>query len=252
MKRELPKSRLSTQSFDQLVREAGDALAAVSTRYELNSRQTAQLATVAAALASDARAPTTVHLLADVIDVHLADSLVALEVAAVRGASRAADLGAGAGFPGTALAIALPSCSMSLVESQSRKAAHLRRLLDLAAIENASVVERRAEEWPDGLRAHDLLTARALAPSAVVVEYAAPLLEIGGTLVDWRGRRDREQERVAAAAAAELGLDLVEIRHVQPYADAVAHHLHVYVKHSPTPERFPRRPGVARKRPLAR
>ena len=56
---------------------------------------------------------------------------------------------------------------------------------------------RRAEEWAEGLGAHDLVVARAVGPQPVVLEYAAPLLRLGGALVDWRGRRDPEEERQA-------------------------------------------------------
>src|SRR5260370_1001444 len=75
---------------------------------------------------------------------------------------------------------------------------------------------------------NDVVVARALAPQTVVLEYAAPLLRLGGSLVDWRGRRARPEEDAAARAAAELGLRRVEIRRVQPFAGARDHHLHVF------------------------
>lgn len=182
--------------------------------------------------------------------MHLADSLVGLELEAVRTAESVADLGAGAGFPGLALAVALPKCRVALVESQARKCAFIERVVTAAGVENAQVVCARAEEWVEGRGANDVVTARALAAAPVVLEYAVPLLRLGGTLVDWRGKRDAEQERVALVAAGELGLRLVEIRTVEPFAGALNHHLHVYEKVGETPARYPRRAGVARKRPL--
>jgi 16S rRNA (guanine527-N7)-methyltransferase len=83
-----------------------------------------------------------------------------------------------------------------------------------------------------------------------VLEYAAPLLAIGGHLVEWRGRRDPVDEDGAARAAAELGLRHVEVREVVPFAGAHSRHLHVFEKIAPTPPRFPRREGVAARRPL--
>jgi 16S rRNA (guanine527-N7)-methyltransferase len=204
------------------------------------------------------------------VEVHLSDSLAPLEPGSGAplepsaplepGAPRArealsrartiADLGAGAGFPGLALAVALPQSEVWLVESQARKCAFIESLCAAAGIGNARVICARVEEWRDGLGCHDVVTARALAPQAVVLEYAAPLLRLGGALVDWRGRREEEQERAASAAAGELGLELVELVRVEPYAGARDHHLHVYAKARETPERFPRRTGIARKRPL--
>jgi 16S rRNA (guanine527-N7)-methyltransferase len=97
---------------------------------------------------------------------------------------------------------------------------------------------------------HDLVTARALAALPVVVEYAAPLLAVGGALVAWRGRPDRDAEATGAGAAAQVGLEPGEVRQVEPYSAARDRHLHVFRKTTPTPPRFPRRPGIARKRPL--
>ncbi len=119
-----------------------------------------------------------------------------------------------------------------------------------AGIANAQVLCVRAEQWSEGLERHDLVVARAVAEQPVVLEYAAPLLMVGGALVDWRGRRDGDSEQAALLAAAELGLQRSEIRRVSPFPGARDRYLHLYLKVSPTPDRFPRRPGVARKRPL--
>jgi len=223
---------------------------ALGDRYGLDGRQLTQLDAVLAELARDGRAPTTVRDTRRAVDVHLADSLEALKLEPVQGATHIADLGSGAGFPGMALAVALPAAEVSLVESRVRRCEFLRRACAAAVIENARVVCTRAEEWREGLGSNDVVVARALAAQPVVLEYAAPLLRLGGTLVDWRGRRDRAQEAQAAHAADELGLRLLEIRHTEPYTGARDHHLHVFEKVAVTPPRFPRRAGSARKRPL--
>ena len=219
-------------------------------RYGLPEAAVAQLATLLDVLASDPHAPTTVRAPERAVHVHLADSLVALELPDVRAATAIADLGAGAGFPGLPLAVALPQAQVALVESVARKCAFIRATADAAGLENAEVVCERAEGWRTGIGTRDLVTARALAPLAVLAEYAAPLLRKGGVLVAWKGRRDAQEERDAAAAVAELGLAVEEVRPVHPYRGAEHHHLHVLRKVGPTPERFPRRPGIARKRPL--
>jgi 16S rRNA (guanine527-N7)-methyltransferase len=226
-----------------------DALAG----YELSEAQLRKLGRVLSVLAEDAHAPTTVRAPGEAAQRHLADSLAGLDIDLInRDCRDLADLGAGAGFPGVALAIALPGARVRLVESQRRKCEFLERMLATAEIENASVVCTRAEEWSSGLGGNDVALARALAAQPVVLEYAAPLLRVGGTLVDWRGRRDAQEERAAAKAAQELGMELREIRRVRPFATATDRHLHVWAKIEPTPDRFPRRAGVARKRPLGR
>ncbi|MGN6189092.1 MAG: 16S rRNA (guanine(527)-N(7))-methyltransferase RsmG [Conexibacter sp.] len=226
-------------------------LASLAERYGLPDAAVVQLAALLAELAGDPHAPTTVREPERAVYTHLADSLVALEVPDVRAATAIADLGAGAGFPGLPLAIALPTASVTLVESIARKCAFIRAAADAAGLTNVDVVAERAEAWRAGAGTCDLVTARALAPLAVLAEYAAPLLRKGGALVAWKGRRDAGEERDAAAAAIELGLEVEEIRPVHPYRGAEHRHLHVLRKVAPTPDRFPRRPGMARKRPLS-
>ena len=227
-----------------------DRIAALADRYDLPSRGAASLGALLEHLVEDPFAPTSVVEPSQAIDDHLADSLVALEVEQVRSAAMLADLGAGAGFPGLPLAIALPHASVALVDSNARKCAFIERVAVACGIDNTSVVRVRAEAWPEGLGRFDLITARALAPLGVVAEYAAPLLRPGGALLVWRGRRDHEDEAVGVRAASVLGLEAGEPRPVHPYAGAQHRHLHLMLKVRPTPAGFPRRPGMARKRPI--
>jgi 16S rRNA (guanine527-N7)-methyltransferase len=194
---------------------------------------------------------------ADALDTHVADSLSGLEAADLRRARRIADLGAGAGFPGLVLAVALPGAHVDLIESGRRKSAVIERLARAARIENVRAVAARVEEWagadaPVGGRgAYEAVTARALASLPVLVEYAAPLLRDGGVLVAWKGARDAAEKRAGEAAAELLGMAYEGVERVEPFAGAENRHLFVFRKVGPTPERFPRRPGMAVKRPLA-
>ena len=202
------------------------------------------LAALLDALAAEPDPPTTVK---DPVDEHLADSLSALPL--LGSPATIVDVGSGAGFPGLALAAALPSSRVRLVESVGRHAEVAVRLRDAAGLRNVDVVNERVESV--SLREMDVVTARAVASLAVLVEYAAPLLAVGGRLVAWKGARDADEERAGEEAATIVGLSLDRVEHVTPFPGAHSRHLHVYVKTDPTPDRFPRRPGMARKRPLA-
>jgi 16S rRNA (guanine527-N7)-methyltransferase len=226
-------------------------LEGLARRHGLSGAQQAQLRVVLERLAHDEQAPTSVKGGQRAVDVHLADSLAALDLDAVRAAERIVDIGAGAGFPGVPLAIALPRSEVTLVDSQARKCAFIERVLADAEIGNARVVCARVEEWPEGIGVHDAVLARALGPQPVVLEYAAPLLRLAGSLIDWRGQRDAREEQAALAAAQVLGMRRSSIRRVEPFEGARNHHLHLYTKTGETPDRFPRRVGTARKRPLA-
>ncbi len=98
-------------------------LVSLSERYGLPATAATHLNGLLDALATDPHAPTTVRSPDQAVDVHLADSLVALELPDVRSAVAIADMGAGAGFPGLPLAIALPAARVVLVESVARKCA---------------------------------------------------------------------------------------------------------------------------------
>jgi 16S rRNA (guanine527-N7)-methyltransferase len=208
------------------------------------------LRAILALQASDPGASTTVRDPEQATDRHVADSLVALELTAVRHSRRIADLGAGAGWPGLALAAALPEARVALVESAVRHCRYLERAMAAGGLANVEVVHARAEDWPAGRGAHDLVTARALAALPVLCEYAAPLLALGGALVAWKGAVEPAEAAAGAAAAEALGLEPVEVRPVEPYTAAERRTLHVFRKVAPTPERFPRRAGMAVKRPL--
>jgi 16S rRNA (guanine527-N7)-methyltransferase len=225
-------------------------VAALAERYDLPADAVPRLAAFHRLLVEDPLAPTAVRDPLKAIDYHLADSLVGLEIEPIRAAGTIADLGSGAGLPGLPLAIALPRASVALVDSLSKRCAFLERAVSASGAANARVVNTRAETWPEGMAAFDVITARALAPLPVVVEYAAPLLSVGGMLVAWRGRRNPRDEAAGDRAAAELGLEPLEIRHMQPFLGAEHRYLHLMSKVTETPLGFPRRPGMATKRPL--
>jgi 16S rRNA (guanine527-N7)-methyltransferase len=189
------------------------------------------------------------------VDIHVADSLSGLEVPDVRDARWIADIGAGAGFPGLALAVALPRARVDLIESVSRKCAVIDRLTHAAGLDNEVVraMPMRSEErasW-GGREVYDVVTARAVGALPVLVEYASPLLEVGGVFVAWKGARDADEEARGAKAAVEVGLEPEGVLEVQPWPEARDRNLVVYRKVSPAPDRFPRRAGMAAKRPLA-
>ncbi len=183
--------------------------------------------------------------------VHVADSLTGLEVPDLRQAPAIADIGSGAGFPGLALAAALPAAKVDLVESVGRKCDFIRRAIEVAGIENARVINARSEELAEGSgrEAYAAVTARAIGRLSTLAELASPLLADGGVLVAWKGRRDPDEEAQLANAAPELAMQPEQILHVGPYAGSEHRHLHLLRKSGPTPPKLPRRPGMAKKRP---
>jgi 16S rRNA (guanine527-N7)-methyltransferase len=145
------------------------------------------------------------------------------------------DVGSGGGTPGIPLAALLPEREVTLLEAERRKCDFLERWT--ADLENLRVVWGRAEEQP--LETYGVAVAKALAEPAVALEWCLPLVRLGGAVVLWVGpSADRARaEAVAARLAGRL--------EAPPSGFLVAR------KTCPTPPGFPRRPGMARKRPLA-
>jgi 16S rRNA (guanine527-N7)-methyltransferase len=144
------------------------------------------------------------------------------------------DVGSGGGVPGIPLAVSLPDREVTLLEATRRKVEFLERWTD--ELPNLRVVWGRAEE--QATDRFGVAVAKALAPPAVAMEWCLPLVRPGGAAILWVGAVDPEQ---LGEAAGRLGSDRPELR------DGLL----VFRKLAPTPEGFPRRVGVARKRPLA-
>ena len=170
----------------------------------------------------------------EALRVLVADSLRAVDL--VRGfEGPIVDVGSGGGAPGIPLAVALPERQVTLLESSRRKCNFLERWA--RELPNVQVVCGRAEEQP--VDAWGVAVAKALAPPPVAAEWCLPLVAPGGAAILFAGP-NADVERVGRVAE-RLGGELAE----SPPG------LLVLRKLRPTPEGFPRRPGIARKRPLA-
>jgi 16S rRNA (guanine527-N7)-methyltransferase len=169
-------------------------------------------------------------------EVLLEDALVGLPAL---GEGAVVDVGSGGGSPGIPLAAARPDLEFILLESSRRKCAFLEWIA--ASFGNVSVVCARAEAYAagEGRDRFGTALARALAPPPVAAEWCLPLVREGGRAVLFVG--PSADAEAVERAAAELAAEPAE----SPPG------LLVLAKTGPTPERFPRRPGLARKRPLA-
>ena len=216
----------------------------------LDAAARAKLETVLALLAEE-RASVSSVVDERAWQVHVLDSLTGLEVPALRAAGRIADVGAGAGFPGLVLAVALPGARVDLVESVGRKCEFMRRAIETAEIANATVLNTRSEDLAaaGGREAYDAVTARAVGRLSTLAELASPLLEPNGVLVAWKGKRDGEEEQQLVNAGEALAMGPEQILEVGDRAGSEHRHLHVVRKTGPTPDNLPRNPGIAKKRP---
>lgn len=241
--RETPRVPRET-AWGARLRQLGD-------QHGLSAAQLDQLAGLLEFVADEPTAPTTVTDPPRAVDVHVADSLSVLALNDLDSPAVVADVGSGAGFPALVLAVARPDTRVVAVESVARKCGFIESAADRIGLTNIEVACVRAEAWLAGTGVCDVVCARAVAPLGVLCEYAAPLLRLDGVLVSWKAALDDSEAAAARAACARLGLSEPERIPVEPYPASRNHALFRARKVADTPPGFPRRPGMATKRPLA-
>ena len=167
-------------------------------------------------------------------------------------AHAAADVGSGAGFPGIPLAIMLPDTRFTLIDALARRVEFLNAVIDRLGL-NAGALHLRAEDaarQPELRERFDLTVARAVAPMNVLCEFMLPLTKVGGHMLALKGPSLEEELAGAENALETLG---GEVERVQPLEIPGRdwHHRAAWIaKSAPTPDRYPRRAGMAEKRPL--
>lgn len=146
---------------------------------------------------------------------HVADALTLLRYLPAA-PSGVADLGSGGGVPGIVLAIARPDCRVTLIESIGKKAAFLRRVCDDLHLANASVLAERAETVGRGVHREtfEVVTARAVADLALLLEWSMPLVRVGGRLLAMKGPRVATELSACASLLQPLGASALRLHRV--------------------------------------
>lgn len=188
---------------------------------------------------------------------HLTDSLSCYQAQDLWRATTLVDIGSGGGLPGIPLAIVRPELHVTLLEASEKKVRFLSLARSALNLRNLDVLRARAEEAgrQSALReAFDLTVARALASLPVVLEYSAPLARPGGTILAMKGKLSEEELSQGIEASRQLGTAAREVQEIQyhprlPHKDRC---LILFDKVRLTSGKFPRRPGLAKKRPLGK
>jgi len=191
---------------------------------------------------------------------HFADSLSCLVAIRQAGrlpegrALRCIDVGSGAGFPGIPIKIYCPQMNMVLLEATGKKVDFMAHVIAHLGLKEIQAVKGRAEELanePLHREQYDLVLARAVAELPVLAEYTLPFCRLGGTVIAQKGVRAQEEAHSAEYAVSMLGGQVRRVIPIELLGLAETRNLVVIEKTARTPEKYPRRPGMPAKRPLA-
>ncbi|HEX9923195.1 MAG TPA: 16S rRNA (guanine(527)-N(7))-methyltransferase RsmG [Anaerolineae bacterium] len=190
----------------------------------------------------------------EIVTKHFLDSLsVSLVLPELRSPFAIIDVGSGAGFPGLPLKIALPDIALTLLEATAKKTAFLEHLVGVLGLTGVTILTARAEtvgRRPEKREQYDAAVARAVSALSVLVEYTLPLVKVGGWIILQKGQDPTSELKEAANALQILGGRVSDVRPVPISGLEATRHLVVIEKNKPTPESYPRRPGLPAKKPL--
>src|SRR5215203_3954108 len=186
---------------------------------------------------------------------HVLDSLSCFLHEPLWEAGRLADVGSGGGLPGIPISIVRPDLRTTLIESTRKKADFLRHAAEQLALANLEVVNARVEDigrTQEQRSVYGIVTTRAVARLSVVAEYCVPLLEVGSQAIAMKARLVGEEYEEARRATGALGATIagVEPVAVLPEVGEKERNLVILKKGRETPARYPRKAGMAAKRPL--
>jgi len=163
------------------------------------------------------------------------------------------DIGTGAGLPGIPIKICRPEIDLTLVEAQKKKTLFLEQIKDVMALNKLKIVCARAEDIgrnQDYRGKYDWVVARAVSDLKVIAEYGLPVVRTGGYFLAMKGPKATEEINNAAGPVKILGGQIEANISVKLPVTGEERNLVLIKKIRPTPEKYPRRAGIPRKRPL--
>jgi 16S rRNA (guanine527-N7)-methyltransferase len=166
---------------------------------------------------------------------------------------RIADIGTGGGFPLLPLAVCLPDATLVGMDSVAKKVEAVKRIMKKMELKNVKLVAGRLEELgrDDKHReAYDLITARAVAPINVLLEYCSPLAKVGGWVVLWKSLHAVKELEESLLARAELSCHLERNYEYDLGEEWGKRQLLVFKKTAGLLPKYPRGVGVPKKEPL--
>lgn len=189
----------------------------------------------------------------EVIKKHFLDSLIILSDLEIKYHSRWLDIGTGAGFPGLVLKLFLPGNSFYLLDSSAKKINFLNQLIYKLDLKGIDATHGRAEDLaqiPEWRGSFDYVSSRAVASLNILLEYSLPFLKIGAKSYFYKGPEYKKEIKAAQNALQILGGEITTVKELDVPALEAERYLITVEKTAETAEKYPRRAGIPKKRPL--
>lgn len=160
------------------------------------------------------------------------------------------DIGTGGGIPGLVLAVSRPETTFTLLDSTQKKLEVLNEIIKEMDLKNCDTVLGRCEDLGQKMREEfDAVTARALAPLSVLLEYAVGFLKVGGILYAWKGANYKEELDLAKNAQKMLNCELIKT-HEYELSEGEKRVILAFKKTKKTDNKYPRKVGIPSAKPL--
>ncbi|MEI8378063.1 MAG: 16S rRNA (guanine(527)-N(7))-methyltransferase RsmG [bacterium] len=186
-----------------------------------------------------------------ILTKHFLDSMAFNKIPDASGAFKLMDIGSGGGFPALPIAILYPEAQVVAVDSVGKKIIFLTQAAEKIGIQRRfKALNIRSEELPlEHREKYDFVTARALAPLNILVEYCLPYVKVGGFLVAYKAKTAKDEIKEAKNALNMLGGMLAEVIEYN-LGDDIERNLIIIEKTDKTSRKFPRKAGLPKKNPL--
>ncbi|AGL03975.1 16S rRNA (guanine(527)-N(7))-methyltransferase RsmG [Desulfoscipio gibsoniae] len=182
---------------------------------------------------------------------HFIDSLTLYQEISSTSGAKIVDIGSGAGFPGIPLKIYKDDIDMTLIDAVGKKVSFMQQVIKNLNLQNVIAIQTRAEELAStGRERYNVALSRAVAELRVLVEYALPLIQVGGIFVAAKGPNVQGEIINADRAIKILGGEILNIRYVSLPLSNEGRSIVTIKKIEHTLAKYPRRIGIAKKRPL--
>ncbi|MDK2821116.1 MAG: rRNA (guanine527-N7)-methyltransferase [Clostridia bacterium] len=184
---------------------------------------------------------------------HVIDSLLIFYYLKIPNRISMLDVGTGAGIPGLVLKICRPDLKITLLESQKKKVNFLNLVIDKLGLNDVSCIWDRAEKLGHDLKYRekfDMVVARGVASLNILAEYCLPFVKIDGLMVAYKGPKAKTELSEAKNAINLLGGNEVILKEYKLPEGDDDRSLIIIKKDTMTPSKYPRRPGIAFKRPI--